>query len=171
MILRPDVTEYPSFFATYIDKVPPGDILQQMVDQIEDVKQTFGVLTSAQAEYRYAPGKWSIKDILGHLVDSERVFAYRALRFARGDQTDLPGFDQDPYVANGGFQTRSVNSMLDELIPQRQSNLVLFQSMSEDMLTRSGTADGKPITVRSIPCILVGHIIHHLQVIEARIQV
>ena len=98
MIPRPAASEYPPFFATYVDKVPEGDILQQLSNQIEDMRHCFGALTPEQAEYRYAPDKWSLKDILGHLADGERIFAYRALRFARSDRTNLPGFDPVSYT-------------------------------------------------------------------------
>ena len=170
MIPRPAASEYPPFFATYVDKVPEGDILQQLSNQIEDMRHCFGALTPEQAEYRYAPGKWSLKDILGHLADGERIFAYRALRFARSDRTNLPGFDQDTYVTSGEFQNRSVGSLLDEFILQRQANIILFSSMDEDTLARSGMADGKDITVQSILYIQVGHIIHHIQVVKVRYQ-
>lgn len=170
MIKQPDVSEYPAYFGTYIEKVPDGDIMAQMTAQMDEIQAYFGGLSDMQADYRYAPGKWSLKEVLGHMVDCERVFAYRALRFARGDDTDLPGFEQDDYVAAADFQNRSVDSLLDEFLPQRQSNIALFHSLDEKALARSGTADGKAITVRSIPFILVGHIIHHMQVIQERYE-
>lgn len=168
MLQRPSPADYPSFFSPYIEKVPDGAILDLMDEQTEELGRFFGRLTPEQADYRYAPGKWSVKEILGHLIDGERIFAYRALRFARNDSTDLPGFDQDPYVVAGRFSARSMQSLLDEFLPLRRSDTVLFRSLSEDELNRSGTIDGRSITVHALTYILVGHILHHTEVLREK---
>lgn len=168
MISRPDPSEYPAYFSLYIDKVPEGDVIALMEQQMEEIRRFFGQMTAEQADYRYAPGKWSIKEILGHLLDGERIFAYRALRFARNDITDLPGFDQDTYVAFGNFQARTMENLLAEYIPLRQSNIVLIKSFSDEVVKRSGTADGRQVSVRALPYVMVGHVIHHITMIRER---
>lgn len=154
------------FFSTYISKVPDGPILDLMDEQTAELEDFFARLTPEQANYRYAPDKWSVKEILGHLLDGERIFAYRALRFARNDITDLPGFDQDTYVAAGKFSDRTIQNLLDEFLPLRRSNTVLFRSLSEEMLNGSGTADGCTITVRALCYVIVGHVLHHREVLR-----
>ncbi|MBM3264526.1 MAG: DinB family protein [candidate division Zixibacteria bacterium] len=109
---------------------------------------------------------WSIKEVLGHLLDSERIFTYRALRFARNTITDLPGFDQNAYVRFGNLETRTLQDMLNELIALRRSNVVFFRSFSDEALRRSGTAYGRYVTVRTLPFVMVGHVAHHIGIIR-----
>lgn len=170
MIPKPGPSDYPAYVSPYIATVPDGAVLDLMEEQTEEIGRFFGRLTPEEADYRYAPDKWSVKEILGHLIDGERVFSYRALRFARNDSTDLPGFDQDTYVAAGRFSDRSMQSLLDEFLPLRRSNTVLFRSFSEEELNRSGTADGRSITVYALAYVLVGHVLHHRNVLRDKYQ-
>ena len=119
-------------------------------------------------DYRYAEGKWTIKDILQHLVDAERVFAYRALCFARNDKTELPGFEEDDYVIEANANKRSIQDLLTELLIVRQSSLALFKSFNDEQLMRIGTASNNPMSVRALGFIIIGHQNHHQRVFEER---
>jgi uncharacterized damage-inducible protein DinB len=119
-------------------------------------------------DYRYAEGKWTIKDILLHLIDSERIFAYRALRFARNDKTELPGFDENSYVDEANANQRSIQDLLTELLVVRQASLTLFKSFSEEQLLCKGIASNNPMSVRALGFIIIGHQNHHQKVFEER---
>jgi len=164
----PDLTECPEVYHRYIARVPPGAILSILDQQVSDTRSLLEGLDPTAAAYRYAPGKWSVKDVVGHLSDVERVFAYRALRFARNDATPLPGFEQDDYVANSGYESRSLPSLLDELEAVRRATLALFQGLDAGALRRRGTASGGEFTVRVIPYIIAGHELHHGVVLRER---
>jgi hypothetical protein len=168
MIGRPAPSEYAPYYQAYIDAVPEGDVLGLLVLGIEDTIGLLGDLDELTALHRYAEGKWSIKEIIGHLSDTERIFAYRALRFARADQTPLPGYEQDNFVEHGGFDARSVSELLDEFRTVRAASVALFRGMSPEMFSRKGTASGFEFTVRAIPYILAGHERHHVTVIKLR---
>jgi len=164
----PDPTECPPVHRGYVARVPPGDILSILETQIDDTKRLLAGLDAIAAEYRYAPGKWSVKDVVGHLCDVERVFSYRALCFARNDPTPLPGFEQDDYVASGGFGARSLPSLLEELEVIRRATLALFRGFDAAAVERRGTASGGELTVRIIAYIIAGHELHHGVVLRER---
>ncbi len=168
MIQRPHPSEYAPYASLYIGIVPEGDILEMLDRQIEDTCSFLNGIDEKAASFRYAPGKWNIKEIVGHLSDTERVFAYRALRFARGDRTPLPGFEQDDYVEHGGFDGRGIEDVVSEFHAVRMASLALFRSCDEAALMRKGTASGFGFTVRTIPFIVAGHELHHLSVIRER---
>lgn len=167
-ITRPESTEYPKYYANYIGKVQGDDLFAAMQATHRDTQALIGSLTEEQLRYRYAEGKWTIKDIIGHLIDAERIFAYRALRFARKDKTDLPGFDENEYVPASNANERNIHDLLAEFTVVRASTLSLLKSFSEEMLTHIGTANGNPISVRSLAYIIGGHEMHHLTVIKER---
>ena len=144
------------------------DILHTLEQQCGETLELLRGVGEKRAGHRYAPGKWSIKEVVGHLCDSERVFAYRAMRFARNDPTPLPGFEQDDYVRWGGFDERELRELCDELEHQRRSTIELFRGMDEAALARRGTASGAAITVRALPFIIAGHERHHGQVLRER---
>ncbi|MBD1210108.1 MAG: DinB family protein [Ignavibacteria bacterium] len=167
-ITRPESTEYPKYYANYIGKVQGDDLFAAMQATHRDTQALIGSLTEEQLRYRYAEGKWTIKDIIGHLIDAERIFAYRALRFARKDKTDLPGFDENEYVPASNANERNIHDLLAEFTVVRASTLSLLKSFSEEMLTQIGTANQNPISVRSLAYIIGGHEMHHLAVIKER---
>jgi uncharacterized damage-inducible protein DinB len=166
--IRPDATEYDPYYQKYISLVPREDVVATLSRQLEETLSTLRVLTEIQADSRYAPDKWSIKELVGHLIDSERIFAYRALRFARNDQTPLPGYEQDDYVRAGNFGSRSMRDLADEFEQLRRANLSLFRSLDDEAWLRRGTANDAEVSVRALAYILAGHETHHMQILRTR---
>lgn len=167
-IPRPQAGEHDAYFSTYIDRVVEGDLIADLKRQAQELPKLCGGLSEAAGEYRYGPDKWSIKEVLGHLVDTERVFAFRALWFARGGPTDLPGFDQDEFVRLAEFDRRTVDSLVAEFVDLRQSTVDLLSSFREAEWARSGISSGLPLSVRAIGYILVGHVMHHQEILQER---
>jgi uncharacterized protein (DUF1330 family) len=165
---RPGPDEYGAFYAAYVADVPAGGIVALLARQVEDTCRLLEGLPDSRAEHAYAPGKWTIKEVVGHLVDSERVFSYRALRFARGDGAELPGFDEKHYVPAGEFGDRSLASLLDELRTVRRSTVALLGNLPSGAWLRKGIASGHPVSVRAIACIIAGHELHHRRILEER---
>ena len=170
-IARPVDGDFLPYAASYINLVPIGtDPRAALRTQPQEIHAVFATLTEAQAEKAYAPGKWTLKEMLLHQIDSERVFAYRAMRFARADSQDLPGFDQDTYVDHSAANARSLASLLAEYDATRAATLALFESFTEEQLDRRGSANGGPATVRALLFIVPGHEQHHLNIIRERYQ-
>lgn len=167
-ITRPQSGEYLPYYAQYISKVNGDDLFAAMQAIHRETQTLLGSLSDEQLQYRYAEGKWTIKDIVGHLIDAERIFAYRALRFARKDATDLAGFDENSYVPASNANERSIQDLLAEFTVVRAATFALFKSFSDEMLTLSGTANNNPISVRALAYIIGGHEMHHLAVIKER---
>jgi len=165
---RPAPDEAAPFYHGYIDRVPGENIGQQLVEQLERVEQAFGSVDEAAGLFRYAPGKWSAKQILGHLTDAERIFAYRLLRIARADTTALPGFDENAYVPPAAFDDRTLSSLVQEFRAVRLSTLALVDGLPSDAWTRKGQASGRTISTRALAYIMVGHVAHHLNVLQER---
>jgi uncharacterized damage-inducible protein DinB len=160
---RPAATEHAAYYARYLSQVPDGgDVLELLRTGAIELEMLLGGLDEKQALHRYAPGKWSIKEVVGHMLDAERVFAYRALRIARADATPLPGFEQDEYVRVAGFDRRPLASLLAEYRHLRAANLELFASLDARALVRQGTASGYGVTARALIWIIAGHERHHL---------
>jgi hypothetical protein len=168
---RPGHDEYAPFYAGYVSRVSEDDILAVLADQLTEVPGQFLALGEERAGYRYAPGKWSIKEIVGHLSDAERVFTYRALRFSRGDATPLATFEQDSYVAGAGFDRWTLADLVSEWESLRRASLLLFQHLPPEAWSRSGEASGARVTVRALAFILAGHLRHHLAVLAERYAV
>ena len=166
-ITRPTSDEHPAFFATYIDKVPDGDVLERLAAQPGE-RGALWDLDEARAMHRYEPGKWSLKKVLGHITDTERVLAYRLLRFARGDATPLPGFDQDILVAGAGSDAVPLPQLLKEFEAVRAATLALLSSLPPEAAARSGEAEGRAITAGALAWTIAGHEIHHQGVIRER---
>lgn len=164
----PEPDEYDPYYLTYIAKVPAGAVLDRLVAQRDDVEAHFAGLGERIALHRYAPGKWSVKELLGHLADTERVFAHRAFRFARADATPLPGFDENTYVPAGGFDRRPIASLLAEWRAVRGATLTLFQGLDPEAWLRRGSANGAAVSVRALAYITVGHTEHHLGILRER---
>ena len=163
-IARPDPSEYAAFYRRYVDAVPDGDILAFLRHQGDEIAERVRGLDEARALHRYAAGKWSLKELLGHVIDTERIFAYRALRFARGDQTPLPGFEQDDYIEPGRFDVRPMVDLADEFGAVRAASIALFTGLPSEAIARSGVASGSPMTVRAIAWIIAGHAQHHVRI-------
>jgi hypothetical protein len=165
---RPAAGEYAPVFSVYVDRVPDGDVVAMLRAQIAETLALWSGLTEAQADYRYAPGKWSTREVIGHLADTERIMSYRALCFARAERKELPGFDEDAYVANADFGRRSVAELLDELTCVRAATIALFTGLSDEELTRSGIANNRPYSVRALAYIIAGHERHHSAIYRER---
>ncbi len=166
--MKPKPHEYPTYYAPYIARIENENLRQELKESGEILRHFFGTLSPAQKDYRYAEGKWTIAEVIQHVIDSERVFAYRALRFSRNDRTALPGFDQDSYVPESGAPTRSLESLCEEFASVRNATLSLFDGFSDEMLLRSGEANGYPQSVRAIGFIISGHGRHHLAILRER---
>ena len=165
---RPAATEYADSYANYIAKVPGCDVLDVLESQRLQMLQLFAGRSERDGSFRYSPGKWSVKEVLGHITDTERIFTYRALRIARGDQTPLPGFEQDDFVKNGAFSERTLTNLAEEFGLVRSAGIQLFRSFSEKVLSRRGVASQKEVTVRALAFITAGHQIHHRIILEER---
>ena len=168
-IAKPSPAEYPPYASMYIDRVPDdGRVLQHLADSLRAAAELAASLSPAQLAHRYAPGKWSIKETLVHVVDDERIYAYRALRFARGDATPLPGFEQDDFALHSGADARDIGSIMAEYAAVRQATITLFDGLPEEALTRAGVANGNRATVRALAYHIAGHELHHLNLIRDR---
>ncbi|HYR83333.1 MAG TPA: DinB family protein [Terriglobia bacterium] len=167
MTTRPDSTEYAPYYGQYIALVADGDIVATLAAQMETTLSLLRTLSEEQGGYAYAPGKWSIKELLGHVVDSERIFAYRALRIGRNDRTPLPGFEQDDYVASTDFNARPLKSLLEEFAAVRQANVQLFKHFTDEEWHRRGTANEKEVSARALAYIIAGHELHHLSTLKS----
>lgn len=160
-------SEYAPYYERYISRVT-GDILDELKEQPAALAAFIHNIPPEKGDYAYAPGKWTLKEVLGHILDTERIMAYRALRIARNDQTPLPGFEENDYAAAARYSERDLESLLEEFELLRRSNLFLFESFSAEELKRSGTASGQTVSVRALLYIIVGHVKHHRMIIEER---
>lgn len=165
---RPKPQEYAEYYNQYISKVPEGNILEILENQIELTKKLFSNINEEKSLFRYEENKWSIRELLGHVIDTERIFAYRILRFSRNDKTNLPSFEQNNYVPNSNHNNITLCKLLEEFYAVRKSNLLLFKSFSEEMWNRTGIANNNPATVNAFVYILAGHFIHHINIIEQK---
>ena len=165
---KPAPTEHAPEYSTYLSLVPDGDIIQTLEQQIENSLSVLQNIPSDKANFRYAPDKWSVKELLGHLIDSERIFSYRALSFARNDQTSLPGYDQDDYVREGHFDTRNLADMVEEFATVRRATIQLFRPLNETEWLRHGKANENDVSVRALAYIIAGHELHHMGVLRSR---
>lgn len=161
-------SEFAPFYASYVGQISDGDLLEELEISVHDLIRFVQNIPMDKYDYRYAEGKWTIKDILQHLMDSERIFAYRALRIARNDKIPLPGFDENDYAAIAAGSERTIRDLLTELALVRQSTIHLFKTFNEEALLRMGTASGFPVSVRALGVIIIGHQKHHQKVFEER---
>ena len=165
---RPETGEHLEYYSRYIRLVAGDDALPRLRDQIGQTLRLLSGLSEERALYRYAPGKWSVKEVVGHLSDGERVFTYRALRFARADATPLPGFDENVYVPAGRFDARPLADVADEYRAVRAASIAMFASLDQDALLRRGVANGDSISVRALAWICAGHELHHVALLRER---
>jgi len=165
---KPDTTEYLPYYGKYVSLVPDGDILTVLGKQMEETAGLLNSIPESRANFRYATDKWSIKELVGHIIDTERVFAYRALRFARNDKTPLPGYEQDDYVSNASFDSCTLTDLASELKSVRQSTLFLFEHLDEKAWMRRGLANDSEASVRALAHIIAGHELHHREILRSR---
>lgn len=168
MINKPQPNEYAPYAAGYVNAVPEGPVLE-ILEQLKDSSYKFFLgLTDDQADYAYAEGKWTLKQVLGHMIDTERVFAFRAFCFSRGEQQHFPGFDQEQYIQNSTFDSRTIQDLAHEFKAVRESTLFLYCSLTEKQSLLVGTASNHPVSVRALVYMTAGHELYHLDLIKER---
>jgi hypothetical protein len=165
---RPDATEYPPFFARYVAGVPEDDVVAALRDSGREVVAVLDAIPATRGGFRYGPDKWTIREVVGHMIDAERIFGYRALRLARGDATPLPGFEENDYARAAGSDARTLADLVDELRVVREGTVRLFQSLPTEAWMRRGVVNGREVSVRALAYITAGHARHHLAVLRER---
>lgn len=164
---QPMTNEFAPFYADYI-KLAGNNIMRKLKNQLNEIDDFLAEIPVEKQEYAYAEGKWTIKQIIAHLIDTERVMAYRAMRISRNDTTPLPSFDQDAYINNTDIDKRSFNDLIDEFLIMRQGNLYFFKSLSEEDYKKKGVAADHPISVGALLYIMAGHVEHHFNILKER---
>jgi hypothetical protein len=167
-IARPEPGEYAPYYDRYISLVPGSDILATLDAQRRETMTLLCGRDEADGDFRYAPGKWSAKEVLGHVCDTERIFAYRALRIARADRTPIEGFEQDDYVRNGPFAPAPLPELIEDYIAVRRATLTLFRNLDEPAWSRRGVANKNEVSVRALAYIIAGHELHHRKILEEK---
>lgn len=166
---RPEKTEYDPYYERYVSLVSEtDDIITTLGSQSTELQDIFTAMPEENGEYRYAEGKWSIKELIGHLIDGERMFAYRLFRVSRGDETPIEGFEQDGYIENAHSNDRSFAELLEEFTLLRRANLLLVKNLAPEDWSRVGTANNVKISARALVYIMAGHIEHHLNILKER---
>ncbi|WP_409303113.1 DinB family protein [Peribacillus sp. SCS-155] len=165
---RPEQDEFHSYYSTYVAMVPEGDIITILEKQIEETIDLLEDLSDDQALFRYGEDKWSIKEVLGHVTDTERVFSYRLLSIARGETAALPGYDQNAYVEMASFDNQPLVLLVENFRAVRQSTLYLLKSLNEDTWLLRGNANGSDVTVRALAYMIAGHELHHRRILQER---
>ena len=167
MIPKPQPDEYPKFAEAYVSSVTTTNVLELLEESRHTVYSLFSTMSEEKAMHAYADGKWTLKQVLGHMIDTERTFAYRAFCFSRNN-VELPGFDQDIYVNNTDFNSRNIQSLADEYKVTRESTMFLYNAFSEEQLLRRGIASNSPVTVRGLVYMTAGHELYHLKLIREK---
>lgn len=165
---RPLPVDYPSYYDTYVKLVPEENILPALVYSLQQLKQDLSHIGLEKSSYAYADGKWTVKQLLQHAIDTERIFAYRALCISRGEEQSLPGFDENAYAGIAHAESRHLKDIKEEILTVRLSSIQLFQSFDTEMLKRKGIASQKPVNVLSLGYIIIGHWRHHMGVLQDR---
>lgn len=168
IITYPALLEHSGFYSDYVQKAQAEDLIEGLTASYVYIMGLMQGLSEEQLLHRYADGKWSIKEVLVHIMDTERIFAYRALRFARQDKTELPGFDQDLYIKPSKADSRDINNILAEYIAVRNATIELFRNFNEEDLNQKGIGSGIEISVRAMGYVILGHEVHHLKIIRER---
>lgn len=167
-MFKPSPETYPPYFQKYIDLVPDEELIAGFASQWPVIKNLLGSITDQKSMYAYAAGKWTLKDLLQHVIDTERIFCFRALCFARKETTNIPGFDENAYAASVTAYERSWQNLSEEFLAVRQATELLYKSFSAETFTRTGIANNIPTSVASMGYITLGHFYHHRQIIEER---
>lgn len=165
---KPQASEFPPYFGRYIAKVEAENVAAAVHRYAEELNRFYTGLPEEKADYRYAPDKWTLKELLQHVIDTERIFSYRVLRISRGDQTPLPSFDENTYAANSKAGDRSFASLKEEFLAVRKATDLLLLSLTEEQFQQQGVASGLPVTANAIGYITFGHLLHHKEVLEER---
>lgn len=165
---RPGQEEYKPYYERYIGLVPEGDIIKILKKQIKEFENLCKSISPKKSLYSYAPGKWTVREVIGHIIDTERVMAYRALSFARNGHNDLPGFDQDEFARSSNYNDIRFKDIIEEFNAVRTASIYFFEGLSEEAAERSGVANNNPVTVRALAYIMAGHVIHHIKVIKEK---
>ncbi|MGD6888082.1 DinB family protein [Bacillus mobilis] len=168
MQIRPKAREYNPYYATYINLVSDGHIIHILEQQIKKTNLLLKEISDSEGLFRYAPTKWSIKEVIGHIADTERIMAYRLLSIARGEKTELPGYNDEMYVLKAAFDKQSMQDLLENFIVVRQSTVHLLKSLDKDAWLQRGNANKSAVTVHALAYIIAGHELHHLQIIQER---
>jgi hypothetical protein len=168
VISKPEATEHTPYFSRYIDLVKSNDILKTLAIQIDGSLALLRSIPSSKSHYRYAPDKWSINEVIGHILDTERVFAYRAMTIARNDKASLPGFEQDDWIRGSSFDSFPLAELISEFECIRRANIYLFQHLTADAWMRRGKANNAEISVRALAYIIAGHEFHHIQILKTK---
>jgi hypothetical protein len=166
--MKPNPGDYAPYYDQYISILPDEDILKILENQMNSSEEFLRTFSEEQGNYSYAEGKWTMKEVIGHIIDTERVMAYRALSFSRGEKQSLPGFEQDDYIANGNCNDRTLDDLIGELKAVRTANLIMFRSFSDEMLKRGGIASDNKITVLALIYIIAGHEKHHIRILREK---
>ena len=169
--VRPAPSEYSDWYAGYVARVPEGDVIASLRDGQDRMKEALATLPESRGDHRYAEGKWTVRTLIGHMIDAERIFAYRALRIARGDTTPLPSFDENAFAVEARSDERRVAELVAELLSVRDSTTRLFASLPDEAWTRTGTASDAQVSVRALAYITAGHALHHLAILKDRYDV
>ncbi|MFZ5878140.1 MAG: DinB family protein [Chloroflexota bacterium] len=168
-LTHPTPEEYAPFYADYVQRGQArGDVLAALPKQIDEIRAALGGLTDEQALYKFGPAEWSIKEVVGHLNDVERVFSYRLLRIARGDETPLPGFEQEDYIHAAGYDRVPLAELLQEFESLRRANILMISHLNNEAVSRLGTASGATVSARALIYMLVGHVEHHMACIHEK---
>jgi hypothetical protein len=165
---RPTDAEYAPYYATYVSLVPETDVLAALARQPKELRDIASGVAANRETFRYAPGKWSIREVLGHIVDTDRVFGYRAFCIGRGEQQPLPGFDQDDYMATSDFDARPLADLAAEFAVVREANLLALRRLKDSDWDRTGTASDHLVSVRALAFMMAGHVRHHLRILTER---
>lgn len=165
---KPGPDEYDPYYSKYISLVPETDIRNAFASQPRELRSALNGVDDDRGTYAYADGKWTIKEVLSHLIDGERIFAYRMLRISRGDETPIEGFEQDGYIENSNANNRRFSELLDEFELSRKANTLMLNNLDETGLARIGTASGLPVSVRALANIAIGHVRHHVAILNER---
>lgn len=167
-ITKPSASEYAPYYGKYVALVHEDDVIEALTNQLSETLELLRGITEEQSAFRYAPDKWSIKQVVGHICDTERIFAYRALCFARNEQAPLPGFEPDDYVAAANFDERTLHDLTDGFETIRRATINLFRHLNDEAWTRRGLASGNEFTVRALAYLTVGHERHHIEALRTR---
>ena len=167
-MLKPETSEYNPYYEKYISLIEEGELMSALERQPSDLRSLLIGLDEEKGKHAYADGKWSIKEVLSHLIDGERIFSYRVLRISRGDETPIEGFEQDGYSENSHANERSFEDLLEELSLQREANLRMLKNLRNDDWKRFGTASQSPVSVRALGFIMAGHVRHHINILKGQ---
>ena len=167
-IARPNDDEYDAYYKNYVALVADGDIVETLSNQIAETRRVLVEIDSEKAGFRYASGKWSVRELVGHMIDAERIFAYRALRIARGDATPIEGYEQNDYVENAAFDNLNLADLTEEFVLLRRANVLMYRGLQEAAWARRGVANGCEVTVRALAYLSAGHELYHLNILRSR---